>query len=234
MEEKKQIIDQQILQEEETLHEEVVKPSIPSKKPDEIITITAEDLEIYLTRGKGLFMAGRYNEALDGFEAILRFAPGHIETRIWTKKVKDALANPDIGGVAKEANTKYCVWTKMGLVENRTCTYDYDCLACEFDIEVRVRMATGDPKVLEVLENQDKLPGNQKLCRYALKQEVSYRLCSRMFHCETCEFAQNMERISEQKINARQEAVDKKQKEWWWPYWSEKTQTASKQKIETR
>jgi hypothetical protein len=229
MEIEKQTIEQAIIR------EEAVKPSAPAKrKADEMITVTAEDIEVYLKRGKGLFMAGRFQEALDGFEAILRFAPAHIETRIWTKKAKDALANPDIEEVTKEINTKYCVWTKMGLVENRTCTFDYDCLACEFDIDVRVRMATGDPKVLDVLENQADLPGNKKLCRYAMKQEVSYRLCSRMFHCETCEFSQNMERISEQKLDARQQAVEKKSKEWWWPYWGNKAPTTPKQKAEIR
>ena len=233
METKKQAIPQAT--EQATIKEETGTPGIIEKKrTDETITVTAEDIEVYVKRGKGLFMAGRYQDALDGFEAILRFAPGHIETRIWTKKSKDALANPNLGEVSAEKNTKYCVWTKMGLVQDRTCTFDYDCMGCEFDIDVRVRMATGDPKVLDVLENQANLHGNQKLCRYALKQEVSYRICSRMFHCETCEFSQNMERIQEQKIDARQAAIEKKQKEWWWPYWGAKTQATSKQGSQTR
>ena len=220
MEMKKQPAEQPVIVEQAIIKEDASKPAIIKKpRSDEPITVTQDDIDVYLKRGKGLFMAGRYQEALDGFETILRFAPAHIETRIWTKKAKDALSNPNIAEASSKAQAKHCVWMKMGMVPQRLCTFDYDCLACEFDIDVRVRMATGDPKVLEVLDQQTDLPGNQKLCRYALKQEVSYRLCSRMFQCTTCEFSQNMERISEQKIDARQEAVSKKQKEWWWPYW---------------
>ena len=38
------------------------------------------------------------------------------------------------------------------------------------------------------------------MCRYALKGDVSYRLCTRLFHCVTCEFGQMMEDALQQKL----------------------------------
>ncbi|MDD5288183.1 MAG: hypothetical protein PHY28_03625 [Dehalococcoidales bacterium] len=230
METKKQSVEQAVIVDQTVIKEGTGKPVVAGKgKIEEVITITEDDLEVYVKRGKGFFMAGHYQEALEGFEAILRVAPAHIETRIWARKTKEALSSPQIEGAFDETKAKCCVWMKMGLVAHRLCTFDYDCLGCEFDVGVRVRMATGDPEVLEVLQKQAELPGNKKLCRYALKQEVSYRLCSRMFQCATCEFSQNMERVAEQKLDARQKAIDKKQGDWWWPYWGLNVQMNPKQ-----
>jgi len=58
------------------------------------------------------------------------------------------------------------------------------------------------------------LPGNQRLCRYALKGDVSYRLCTRLFQCATCEFGQTMEDALQQKLDkltTRREALRKKE-----------------------
>ena len=34
------------------------------------------------------------------------------------------------------------------------------------------------------------LPGNQRLCKYALAGKVSHRLCTQLFKCSSCEFDQ--------------------------------------------
>ena len=64
-----------------------------------------------------------------------------------------------------------------------------------------------------------KRPGSERLCRYALKDEVSYRTCSRLYQCAKCEFGQWMEDALEQKLASRQEAEHLKVQTWWWPYW---------------
>jgi len=54
----------------------------------------------------------------------------------------------------------------------------------------------------------------QRLCRYALKGDVSYRICSRLFKCATCEFGQMMEDAMQQKLaklQARREALLRKE-----------------------
>ena len=76
-------------------------------------------------------------------------------------------------------------------------------------------MASGEaPELEEALQKFKELPGNQRLCRYALKGDVSYRICTRLFQCVTCEFGQLMEDALQQKLAklaVRREALRKKE-----------------------
>ena len=208
--------------------EAVAEPvTIEKAKVEEVIPITAEEFPIHFRQGKAHFRASRYHEALKEFKTILAVAPGNIETCIWLRKTTKALATKAQVTVlpgaetalTEEARAKYCVWMKLGLVSYRLCTFDYDCLACEFDQGVRERMAAGESEVEEVLRRRLELPGSQRFCLYALKEEVSYRLCTRVFECAGCEFTQWMEHALEQKVALRQEAIQKKSQSWWWSYW---------------
>jgi len=199
--------------------EAIAKPPVTEKtKVEEIIAIAPEEIPLHLKQGKAHFEAGQYTEALKEFESILSIAPGNIETRVWIRKTKQALAEPRIEAVtvAEEAKPKDCVWMKMGLVAYRICTRDYDCLTCEFDQMMQEKMAAGETTELDqALERFRELPGSQRLCRYALKGDVSHRICSRLFQCVTCEFGQMMEDALQQKLaklQARREALLKKEK----------------------
>jgi DNA-binding response OmpR family regulator len=186
-------------------------------KVEEVTAIAPEEIPLHLKKGKERFDAGRYGEALREFESILAIAPGNIETRVWIRKTKQALAEPRIEGVtgAEEVRPKECLWMKMGLVAYRICTRDYDCLTCEFDQMMQEKMAAGEtPELDQALERLRELPGSQRLCRYALKGDVSHRICSRLFQCATCEFGQMMEDALQQKLaklQARREALLKKE-----------------------
>ncbi|GAG47076.1 unnamed protein product, partial [marine sediment metagenome] len=66
----------------------------------------------------------------------------------------------------------------------------------------------------QALQRFKELPGNQRLCRYAIKGDVAYRLCTHTFQCATCEFGQIMEDTFQQKLAklaARREALRKKE-----------------------
>jgi DNA-binding response OmpR family regulator len=187
----------------------------------EVITIAPEEIPVHLKQGKAHFEAGHYHEALEEFEAILSTAPGNIETRIWIRKTKKALATPKAEAVAEgepiaeEVKPKECLWMKMGMVSYRICTRDYDCLTCEFDQMMQEKMASGaSPELDQALERFKELPGSQRLCRYALRGDVSHRICSRLFKCATCEFGQMMEDATQQKLaklQARREALLRKE-----------------------
>ncbi|MCD6391117.1 MAG: response regulator [Dehalococcoidia bacterium] len=185
---------------------------------EEAIVITEEEIPTHLEEGRAYFEAGRYQEALREFQAILQVAPGHIETRTWVQKTKKALAKPKVevpeGEGAVEEGAKVCIWAKMGIVSHRYCTRDYDCLTCEFDQMMQEKVASGEtPELDEALEKFKNLPGSQRLCRYSLKGDVSYRLCSRVFQCATCEFGQLMEDVLERKLDklsARRQILSKK------------------------
>jgi hypothetical protein len=186
-------------------------------KAETTIAVAPEEVQDHLKWGKALFEASHYVEALAEFEAVLRTAPGNIETRIMIRKTKEALAQPEVepvveGEVATEAvKPKECVWMKLGMVSQRFCTRDYDCLTCEFDQEMQERMARSDAAEFDAaMERFKELPGSQRVCRYALNGQISYRLCTRLFQCEGCEFGQNMEEATQRKLAklaARREAL---------------------------
>ena len=188
---------------------------------EEIISITKEVIPAHFEQGQTYFREGKYKEALKEFQSILHIVPGHMETRVWIRKTKEELAKPTVEAPEAEAaveeaeKVKQCVWSRMGVVSYRICTRDYDCLTCEFDQMMQDKIASGETTELdEALERLKELPGPQRVCRYALKGDVSYRLCSRLFQCETCEFGQYMKNALEQKLGklaVRREALRKKE-----------------------
>ena len=137
------------------------------------------------------------------------------------RKTREAIAQPAVE-VAVEGETaaaeavkpKECVWMKLGMVSYRLCNNNYDCLTCEFDQQMQEQMAKGDATELDAaLERFKEVPGSQRVCRYALKGNISYRLCTRLFQCESCEFGQNMEEATQRKLAklaARRNALTKK------------------------
>ncbi|HEY32453.1 MAG TPA: response regulator [Dehalococcoidia bacterium] len=222
----KEIIDEPVKVEEAKVEEVEVE----EVKVEEVITVTPEEVPSRLRQGRTLFEAGRYMEALRVFQAILEVAPANLENRIWIQKIKRTLAEPETEALAPgEEKPKQCVWMSMGMVSYRICTNNYDCMTCEFDQEMQEKLASGDSSELDAaMEKLLALPGGQRLCRYAIKNDVSYRLCSRIYQCETCEFGQMMDDALQQKLAkravelaARQEASSKKELSWWWSYWDE-------------
>jgi len=204
--------------------EEVLGPVQAEVKPkegkvEETIAITEEKIPAHLEQGQTYFKAGLYKEALREFQSILQIAPGHIETRTWVRRAKEELSKPTVevpeGEVAAEEAVKVneCLWAKMGVVSYRICTRNYECLTCEFDQMMQEKIAAGEaPELDEVLERLKELPAPQRVCRYALKGDVSYRLCTRLFQCGTCEFGQFMQDALEQKmakLATRREALRK-------------------------
>jgi DNA-binding response OmpR family regulator len=189
-------------------------------KVEKVIAVAPAEIPVHLKQGKTHFEAGRYAEALKEFGTIISTAPGNIETRVWIRKTREALARPRVPAVAEgetvaeEVRPKECLWMKMGMVAYRLCTRDYDCLTCEFDQMMQEKMASGEtPELDQALEHLKELPGSQRLCRYALRGDVSHRICSRLFKCATCEFGQMMEDAMQQKLaklQARREALLRK------------------------
>jgi len=198
-----------------------MKPISKKAKVDEFITITPEEIPVHLKRGKAYLAAGRRREAVKEFGAILKVAPGNMETRIWMQKARQAMAKPEEAPLAEEEKPKYCVYMAMGMVSYRLCTSDYNCFGCEFDRQIEERIAVGEAELIEALERYKSLPGKQRFCRYTLKGNISYRLCSQVLQCGTCEFCQNMEDAFQQQLMQRQEALRSKEQGWWWPYWAE-------------
>ena len=198
-------------------------PIVEEAEVAKAIAVTEEEIPAHLEQGQTYFKAGHYKEALREFQSILHIAPGHIETRVWIRRAKEELAKPRVevpegeGAVEEAVKVKQCIWARMGMVSYRICTRDYDCLTCEFDQTMQEKIATGEASELyEALERLKELPAPQRVCRYALKGDISYRLCTRLFQCAACEFDQLMQDALAQKLaklSARREALHKKEQE---------------------
>lgn len=195
---------------------------------ERVIGVAPEEIPVHLKLGKRHFAAGRYAEALEEFGAVIKIVSGNIEARVWIRKAQSALTETQVGAVTEEARPKHCVWMSLGMISYRICVSDYDCMRCEFNQEMQDQMATGrSPELEEALTRLKGLPGSQRLCRYALKGDVSYRVCTRLFECAMCEFGQMMDDVLQQllaqreaELAARQEALHSKEQSWWWSYWS--------------
>jgi hypothetical protein len=194
---------------------------VSKAKVSEFITISPEEIPAHLRRGKAYLAVGRREEAVKEFRSILKVAPGDMETRVWMHKAGQAMAKPEEAPLAGEEEPEHCVYMMMGIVPYRLCTSDYNCLSCEFDRQMEERIDAGDAEIIEALERYKSLPGSQRFCRYALKGNISYRICSRVLQCGTCEFCQGMEDAFQQQLMQRQEALRGKEQRWWWKYWGQ-------------
>jgi len=180
------------------------------------IATREEQIAGYKERGQALLTQGKPAEARAEFERILVIDPGDLEAWARVSKAKTALAKPKVAGAeGEEAAGKECLWMRMGVISYRICTRDYDCLTCEFDQMMQEQARSGgSPEMQEALERLKAVPGTQRQCRYALKGDVSYRLCSRVYQCATCPFDQSMQDAMEQKfarLEARRAALRKKE-----------------------
>ncbi|HEY33232.1 MAG TPA: tetratricopeptide repeat protein [Dehalococcoidia bacterium] len=208
-----------IFKKEYTVEPMAVEDTTEDITDDKVLSVAPEGVELHLERGKEHYEAGRYAEALAEFDAILQVAPGHIETRILIRKAKEGLAAPEVETVeegeeeAAGGKQRECVWVRLGMVSHRICTNNMDCVTCEFDQMMQEKMANPDADADVTLATLEGASGNERLCRYAIKGDVSYRLCSRVFQCATCEFAQMMEDELQKKLDrlaVRREAMRKR------------------------
>jgi len=190
--------------EDMVVKEEIV---VETTGANEVVASAPEDIHTHLKQGKIFFEEASYDKAIKEFEAIIKTAPGNIEARVWIRKAKDELARPLTETVtegeeqATGGKVKECLWMKMGMVSYRLCNNNYDCLTCEFDQQMQEKMAKGDADEMESVQKKfDQLPGSERICRYALKGDVSHRICSRAFQCATCEFDQMMDDELQKKI----------------------------------
>lgn len=116
------------------------------------LEITVGDITVRLQQAKTLFEHGRYQTALNMFESIIKVAPGDIETRIWLRKTRRALARE--AGTFSEfrramaekitrgevpnflqdlpGDRRLCHYVLTGDISYRLCNNLYQCATCEF------------------------------------------------------------------------------------------------------
>jgi hypothetical protein len=101
---------------------------------DGIFTISLQEAPEHIKLGQVDFNNGKYEEAVKEFNSVLKVAPDNVEARVWLKKAQESLGK---GGDGAGSNTgvkvKECLWMKMGMIDYRICTNDFNCITCDFD-----------------------------------------------------------------------------------------------------
>ena len=88
---------------------------------------------------------------------------------------------------------KLCIWAKLGVVSYRLCTQDYNCASCEFDHQMSSGKYGESALVLQAMERLRSLPAEQRVCRYMLTGDLSYKICSNNYECYRCEVDQQIQ-----------------------------------------
>ena len=96
-----------------------------------------------------------------------------------------------------------CIWMQAGVIPQKFCKMDYDCIACRFDKALR-RLAAENEKLRElgILPNTKRgkivfwkaplmgLPPWKRPCIHHLKKRIEFRACTNEYRCDNCEFDQ--------------------------------------------
>ncbi len=95
--------------------------------------------------------------------------------------------------VVEEEIITPCVWMQAGISKKRMCTEKYECKACNFHTAMMAKEEfRTDPRIQPYLHKMDARLGKNQ-CRYIMSGELSYRNCSKLFHCYSCELGQMIE-----------------------------------------
>lgn len=84
-----------------------------------------------------------------------------------------------------------CIWTQAGIVKKRMCTRGYEChRGCDFHAAMmKKEKFRNDPRIKPYLDKlYSRLGENQ--CVYTMSGEISFRVCTRLFNCASCELDQ--------------------------------------------
>lgn len=84
-----------------------------------------------------------------------------------------------------------CIWTQAGIVKKHMCTRGYECnRGCDFfTAMMKQEKFRNDPRIKPYLDKlYSRLGKNQ--CIYTMSGEISFRVCTRLFNCASCEFNQ--------------------------------------------
>jgi len=117
------------------------------------------------------------------------FELSYLETLIEQSLEVDVVPTPVVEEpVVEEEIVTPCIWTQAGIIKNRMCTRRYECLrGCDFhDAMMKNEKYKNDPRIKPYLEKVNALLGKNQ-CRYTMSGDISFRTCSRLYNCASCE-----------------------------------------------
>ena len=96
--------------------------------------------------------------------------------------------------VVEEEIVTPCIWMQAGIVKKRMCTHRYRChRGCDFHAAMMKKDEfRNDPRIKPFLDKLESLLGKNQ-CRYTMSGQIAFRSCARLFHCENCEFDEQIQ-----------------------------------------
>lgn len=106
-----------------------------------------------------------------------------------------------------------CIWAQAGIAKDRECDRGYTCeRGCQFHAAMmKKEKFRTDPRIQPYLDKLHSLLG-KGVCKYTMCGELSFRNCTRLFNCASCELDQMVQYTSDLK-RAKKAAQIKKAKD---------------------
>ena len=114
----------------------------------------------------------------------------------------------------EEKKVSPCIWVQAGIIKKRMCTLGYWCSSeCVFHAAMmKNEKYRSDPRIKPFLDKINALTGKNQ-CRYTMNGDISFRICTNLYHCQNCEFHQiNQDEVDHQ-LNIKTDRREAKMKE---------------------
>jgi CheY-like chemotaxis protein len=140
------------------------------------------------------------------------FELSYLETLIEQSMEVEVFPTPVVEEpVVEEELLTPCIWTQAGIIKDRMCTRRYECIrGCDFHTAMMNKEKyRNDPRIQPYLEKVHSLLGRNQ-CRYTMSGGISFRTCSRLFNCGSCELDHMIKHEVERQLASREERKRKK------------------------
>jgi CheY-like chemotaxis protein len=141
------------------------------------------------------------------------FELSYLETLINQSLEVDVVPTPveePVEEIVEEEIINPCIWTQAGIIKERMCDRRYECIRCDFHTAMmKNEKYKNDPRIEPYIEKVHMLLG-KNLCRYTMSGDISFRTCSRLFNCGSCELDHMIQHEIERKLRVREENKKKR------------------------
>jgi CheY-like chemotaxis protein len=141
------------------------------------------------------------------------FEMNYLETLIRQSFEVEIVPTPAVEEPVAEAIPIPCIWAQAGIAKDRECDRGYTCeRGCQFHAAmIKQEKFRTDERIQPFLEKLHSLLG-KSVCKYTMCGELSFRNCTRLFNCASCELDQMVQYASDFK-RANKTARTKKAQE---------------------
>lgn len=132
------------------------------------------------------------------------FELNYLETLIRQSFEVDIVPTPAVEEPVEEILPTPCIWSQAGIAKQRACDMGYTCeRGCKFhEAMMTQEKFRNDERIKPYLEKLHSLLGKSR-CKYTMSGDLSYRSCTRLFNCASCELDQAIQYRSDIQLSAK-------------------------------